>query len=304
METKPELTYTGVRVHSKNTVLVSSVADELAEEQVDHSIVFTWSPSGWTKKPIPHAVVAMCSLIDPAPQLFNVCATGEVIVASRAGFVDEHVDRSDDGPSHLTPLRSACAIQNTVYVAGMARRVYRRAAPGRWEAIDEGVFIPRNLRTASAGFLCLGGFGPSDIYAAGYKGEIWHYDGSKWTKQESPTNVALTSLRCGPDGLVYIAGLGGVLVRGRDGSWAAITQTVTADDFWGAAIFRGIAYFATDRAVYRLVEGELELVDFGPIGSITTRYLDCDSEVMWSVGSKHLIATQDASRWEEITGPN
>jgi len=242
--------------------------------------------------------------MEPERQLFCVCASGEVVVGSRSGFLEETIDNSKDGPSRLGQLRAACAIENRIYATGMARRVYRRTAPGRWEAIDKGLFVPRSQRTDALGFDCIDGRGPDNLFAAGFGGEIWHYDGQIWVQQESPTNVARTTMRYGPDGFVYIAGLVGTLLRGRLGIWESIHQELTKDDFWGMTIFKGVPYFATNRAVYRLQGAYLEPVDFGSLGKITTGRLDCDSEVMWSVGSKHLAVTRDGKIWEAVPGPS
>ena len=93
-DSKNELTYTGVRVHSSDIMVVSTVVDELEEKEVDHSLVFIRSAGQWTKKAITHPVIALCSVAEPELQLFCVCATGEVIVGSRAGFQEEIIDPS------------------------------------------------------------------------------------------------------------------------------------------------------------------------------------------------------------------
>ena len=299
----PEVTFTAVRVYNSKLAIISAVSDDLAEDNVDHSIVFTWSAGKWTKKPVPNAVVALCSVAQPAPQMFSICAAGQVLVASRTGFENEMVDESAEGPSPLVPLRTAQAIGAQIHVAGMARRVYRRSGLGTWEPIDNGVFVPRNERREGIGFLCIDGAGLSDITAAGYKGEIWYYNGRGWTKQESPTNLALNTLRYREDGLVYIAGMAGTIIRGAVNAWEGIPQQVTEDDFWGSAIFKGIPYFASGRAIYRLIGNNLEKVNLEALGPITTGHLDCDSEVLWSAGAKHLASTRDGSTWEAISGP-
>jgi hypothetical protein len=110
-------------------------------------------------------------------------------------------------------------------------------------------------------------------------------------------------MRCTENGLVYVAGLAGTIVRGRVGEWTSINQEVTEDDFWGSANFKGTPYFATSKAVYRLVEDDLQRVDFGPLGKITAGQLDCNSDVMWSVGSKHIAMTRDGQHWQSVAGP-
>jgi len=296
----PELTYTGVTVYSATRVFVSAVMDD---EKTDHSLVLRWAGGPWTQTPVSDIVIGSAVMMDQGPVLVNVGATGEVKLLLSKGTARETIDVSDDGPNPRVPLRVARSIAGQVYAAGMARRIYCRRGPGQWEAMDAGLRVPRTDRDRAVGLLSIDGWTANDLIAVGYKGEIWHYDGKSWTQQKSPTDVALTSIRCGPDGLAYVAGLSGTFLRGHHGQWDMMRQNTTQDDFWGLAILRGKPYVATDRALYDLRGDDLRPVDLKPLGTVTLRHLDCNTEVMWSVGDKHLAATEDGIHWRIVPGP-
>ena len=60
------------------------------------------------------------------------------------------------------------------------------------------------------------------IYAAGWEGEIWHYDGNRWSSICSPTNIILNDICCAGDGNVYAGGRVGMLIVCRRDHWKVI----------------------------------------------------------------------------------
>jgi len=50
------------------------------------------------------------------------------------------------------------------------------------------------------------------------------------------------------------------------------------------------------------VKHTLERVKLAGPKPVTTAYLDCDNDVLWSVGSKHLVSTRDGEDWKIIPG--
>jgi hypothetical protein len=299
-------TFTGIRVAEPNRVYVLAISDRLTAEGMDHTLVFRRRDDSWSHIPFSVAINDVCVTdpTGPALTLFSMSVGGEVTVDTLAGTTVEMVDESDEGPSELLQLRSIRLIGSRVYVAGLGRHVYRRVRPGQWEAIDQGVFVPRAQRTSPVGFEAIDGLKETAIYAVGYVGEIWFYDGRRWIQQDSPTNVALTCVRCLADDKVYVGGLGGTILRGSNGSWETIEQDETEEDFWGLTLFRGRVYLANYDGVFLLQDDTLERVEMGLGSKFTTAYLDADDQVMWSVGQKHLAMTSDGTTWKEIPKPN
>src|SRR5213083_2399530 len=124
-------------------------------------------------------------------------------------------------------IRNARAISGHVYACGMKRQVYERVDEGKW--VD--VSAPFPEANVTAGFEAVDGYSQNEIYAVGWNGEIWEYDGSQWADRSSPTNVILSAVHCAPNNLVYVAGQQGVLIRGRNSSWEIVEweQEVSVD---------------------------------------------------------------------------
>ncbi len=121
-------------------------------------------------------------------------------------------------------LRFMTEVNGKTYCGGTQGQIYRltdRQNDGKWEwdtispVLAEGEDAPM--------FESLTGFADDDLYAVGFGGQIWHYDGSEWSKKESPTNYILTQA-CTHKGHVYACGVGDMLVKGRGDSWEIISD--------------------------------------------------------------------------------
>jgi hypothetical protein len=156
--------------------------------------------------------------------------------------------------------------------------------------------------------MAIHGFDEKDLYAAGWEGEIWQYDGKKWLRREVPTNLAFFALLCAPDGNVYAAGQRGTIFVGRQDRWTLVEQDETKEDFYGAAWFKGNPYFSTSNGIFTLRKGILEKLDIKPKGPGKLKFtlnesfarLAAAEDVMWSVGSKMMLMTDDGATWTEL----
>jgi len=247
--------------------------------------------------------VSSWAVEEPNVRLLNLAVDGEVIVFTFPGEIVETIDSSNQGPSDLVTMRQMRCIGDSIYAVGMARHAYRRVGPDQWLEIDQGVFVPRAQRTSAVGFNALAGRKGTEIYAVGYKGEIFFFDGTAWEQQASPTNIALNDVAVAPDGTVYTCGLAGTIVRGRRNQWESVTQDLTSANFWSVVVFNEIAYLSNYDGVFRLDDNVLRRVEFGPGICLDTAYLDARDGVMWSVGHKDIAFTENGVDWSSIAKP-
>ncbi|MFY2561267.1 hypothetical protein ACN469_26945 [Corallococcus terminator] len=191
-------------------------------------------------------------------------------------------------------IRNAREIAGWVYACGMKRQVYKRIGDAKWVAMN----APPAAAAEKAGFEAIDGTSETDLYAAGWGGEVWRYDGKSWSPCESPTRVILSAVCCAPDGTVYVAGQQGVLLRGRGSSFAVVpwAEAVTSD-LWDLCWFRGKLYVATLSALYTLEGNRLVEVDFGEAGTPTCYGLATAEEVLWSIGRDD-VASFDGTTWK------
>jgi hypothetical protein len=298
-----DVTYTGVLVDSKEHVVVPGVIDKFVDDQRDHAIVFHREDDAWWHQMVDDSIAGVSVAREPTMKILHLCIDGEVAVSTLPGKAKEHVDTSANGPNRSAFMRCMRKIDGNVYAAGLARQVYRRLGPDNWTRIDQGAFVDRSQRTETIGFNAIDGFAASSIYAVGYGGEIWHFNGTGWVETESPTNVVLTGVKCLASGDVVVCGMAGTLLRGDSNGWRVIPQSATEADFWGIAEFRGRVYVSNREGLYLLDDADLTKVDMGIGVPVTTAYVDADSDVLWSVGHKDLVSTVDGIAWVVIDKP-
>lgn len=170
--------------------------------------------------------------------------------------------------------------------------MYRFEGPKHWTRIDDG--LPETFNAQA-----IHGFSGNEIYAVGREGSIWRFDGHHWHPCESPTSVTLTSIKCAPNGIAYIAGHRGVLLQGRNDMWSVVDQTETSDDIWDLEWFIDALYVSTMSNVYRLKQSQLEPVDFGDDRPKSCYQLSAGKDVMWSNGEFDLMSF-DGIEWTRI----
>ena len=86
---------------------------------------------------------------------------------------------------------------------------------------------------------------------------------------------------------------------GRGDEWRAIRHESTIEDIWGLAWFNDSLYLSTMRAVYRLKDDVLELVDFGDDLPATCYHLAAGDGVLCSIGEKDVMMF-DGQQWERL----
>jgi hypothetical protein len=236
----------------------------------------------------------------PQCQMVAIGAWGNVLVDGKGDFHEELIhDFKKVGPDRCGKLLRVRGIGKRAYAVGMGRMVYRRDDVNKWTAIDKGVLVPGDV-IELLGFDGIDGFSEEDIYAGGLQGEIWHYNGKKWTQLDSPTNVPLYDIICGGDGQVYAAGRDGVLVQGRGDNWRVLTDDAFQRDIWNLCWFADRLFIATTSGLFYLNEkGKIKPVDFGADVPNTTYHLSARDGIMWSIGAKDIMQ-YDGKTWTRI----
>jgi hypothetical protein len=244
---------------------------------------------GWTA-----IAVSVCKF--PTEQMIGIGPLGQARLIGGGDSHDEQMGVGDETPSSRGPLRAVRSIAGRAFAVGMQRQVYRRDGIDLWTCID------RDMRPAPGqivGFESTDGFEEDDIYAVGWEGEIWHFDGRRWHQSSSPTNFVLTDVCCAGDGNVYACGRVGMLLSGRNDLWRIIEHESMTEDIWSLAWFNQSLYAATYRGLFRLDGDRLIPVDMGKDTPATYFKLSTIQDVMWSIGAKDVMAF-DGQSWTRI----
>ncbi|NVN91648.1 MAG: hypothetical protein HXX11_13735 [Desulfuromonadales bacterium] len=272
----------------------------LAEEEKrasPHTKFLQCKDGKWIYRTMPWGTAGLCGVTVPDIEFFAVGVDGEVLRGTRTGFNDEKVDDSGNGPQKRGFLRDVRMIGGSVYVVGMGRQAYRRGKTGTWSRFDAGILSDTK---ELVGLNSVDGVNEKNIYAVGLSGEIWFYNGLKWVRVDSPTNLALHRVLCIAPDKVYACGAGGILLSGSEGKFEVIEPDTTDDNFYDMGWFQNKLYVAGLKNLYVMADDKLKVVDFKLGDGFTTGHLHSKENMMWTVGSRHLAYTLDGNKWIQV----
>jgi hypothetical protein len=265
------------------------------EAEIPHVAILKWKAGQITRVDAKFNAHTSCILEDPEYGVVRMSSSGGYSIETRGGVTSGNVFK-DSYPGlqaeRFGDIRSVASIAGKAYAVGGTGWAFRLDRIGGWTLIDKGLPTTFNIES-------IDGFSESDLYAVGYRGEVWRSDGGTWSRCESPTNVNLNTVLCGGDGVVYAAGSGGMMIRGRNSVWESMNHDDMNDDIWDLAWFGGSVYASTLAAVYRLNGGDLVAVSFEPDKPRSCYHLSVASGTMWSIGARDVMSF-DGSRWTRI----
>lgn len=270
-------------------VYIISKGKVLLNEDISHAIVIAVDQGQWADvvdTAWDSTAIAVARL--PSEKLIVVGEDGDVVTYT--GGVEA---REKISPKPVM-IRHARRISDYVYACGMKRQVYKRVDEGVWSDIG----APFPGVDEEVGFESIDGFNYEEVYAVGWNGEIWEFDGYKWIRRGSPTNVILTSVCCAPNGVVYAAGQQGIMIKGRHDVWESVEwEDEVAVDFWDLCWFEDDLYIATMTDLYKLRGNTLIEVDFGIEFPPSCYSLTSEEGVLWSIG-RDQVASYDGRDWK------
>jgi hypothetical protein len=197
------------------------------------------------------------------------------------------------------PKRLKCLFGFT-YSVGYPREIHKRVAVGRWERVGD-IPCPASA-IKGAGFNDLDAFAPTDMYAVGGHGDVWHFDGTAWKQMGFPSNVQLGTVTCAGDGNVYISGEGGSLWVGSKSTWTRVYEG-SSSILWNDVLwFKGQLWLASDYQ-FRIWDGkEMQAVTYE--GKSVSMYGHMDVyDGLLAIASPEWVKTFDGKEWRTIVAP-
>ena len=270
---------------------------------VDFTIFFTAFGNQWMQLQFDFDLVSVTSLVDDARNYRAWWLAGKrgEMVEIRQGV--SRIDRiegagtSKGGLGYLSQVRS---IGGQLFVCGYRRQVYRLQDDGQW-ALLSGAIIDRRPEGPWNGFESIDGFSPTDLYAAGDEGEVWHFDGVNWVQCDVPTNRTIADVRC-IDGVVWLCG-DGVVISGDRYGWTLVNGDDSVSENWWSIEKFGDSMFLAGNDVLATVQGQLvNPVRIPGRASISAHRLCAVPGALWSLGEEHLLRF-DGANWIETVCP-
>jgi hypothetical protein len=189
-------------------------------------------------------------------------------------------------------------IENELYVCGYGRQVYKHVNK-KWISIADDILTHEKAR----GFFDIDGVSSNNIFAVGWKGEIYFYDGKKWHMSDSPTSAHLASVCCVKNDDVWICGDNGVVLHGSFNHWTVIMDDAFTDNWYCIEEYDGNIYLAGNGIIGYIDGDSINPVDLGVGRPITTNRLHSKDGQLWSIGEKDILVF-DGSSWKEIHHPD
>jgi hypothetical protein len=301
-----DLVFAAVGVARRDLVYVLAHPAEPAGREEGEPLAYLLQRTGEKWDVLPTQWEAALLAIQHDPIIVRAIGVGgEVVRIAGSAIAREYVDRGPDGPAATGWLRGARAIGPYVFVVGMGRQAYLHDDSG-WRRIDQAIRAsgtmgaPPGAAPQPLGLEAVDGTSERDVYAVGLQGEMFRYDGARFRKLDSPTNLALRDVRAVDPERCFVCGTAGILLRGAGDDFEAVDHRSTEANLYSLEWFREQLYVASLKAVYRLAGDALVPVDLG-IPGLTAGNLHAADGVLWSCGARHLAFTTDGVAWTPVT---
>ena len=253
-----------------------------------------WSASPYTKR----AYVVLSKEGDVRIEV----AGGDPVIIEHIPDAGLHMDWSDNYGYVMTVRQ----IDQHLYVCGDNRQVYRRADSGQWEHIDQGILLPPTDKSMKC-LMDIGGVSERSIYAVGYSGEIFYFDGENWRQVNSGVDDDLFHVKVVSELDIYIIGANGTLLKGNQHfGFKNLSSVEDNQRFTGIEIFNGTLFLASNLGMFVYDSKGKKIVpyqtDLKP-DLVDCHVLEAKDGVLWSIGFKDL-ACYDGKTWTRINHPD
>ncbi len=247
----------------------------------------------------------------PAANELVAVDTGQQVFSYDRARAGQEVDipRAIPSTTFLATTRKVVRVGKSIYAMGWPRRVYRRTGFENWALLNNGMPLPRRLTSSNEDDLVealtsyrlndLAGFSEKDMYVVGDAGEVWHFDGTRWSRCAFPTNQRLCTVACGADDKVYVTTQTGSVWAGRGNVWKLVVDVENSLPFRDSAWFAGKLWCGSDYGLWTVEGDELVRADIPSEIFLVSGRIDIspDGRYMLTAGSRG-AALFDGTRWE------
>lgn len=265
-----------------------------------HSRVETFRSGRWSSVALDFQGVALTHLEgEDGPACWVLGRGGEVARISEQGVLREQLPGAGtDGVPRFGYVDALRVVGGELYACGYGRQVYVRR-DGAWTCVSEAILTQEE----GPGFLDVDGRSASALWAVGWLGELWHFDGEVWRQEESPTSAHLTALRVLPNGDAWACGFGGTVLHRRNGAWSVIDPGEFKGNWYGLERFGERLYLAGHGRLARVEDGRVVGVETGLGQRLSTHRLHASEGTLWSIAETQLLRF-DGATWTALAHPN
>lgn len=300
MTHQDSLFFTCGLVVKAGTLIIPAQYNSLPDEQMSR-VAFCFD-GNWVYNDVDNDVIGAVCFRRSDNSLWMLGRNGNIrhVKSGSADFTLENIRGKFENHRIETDRRGELLcireIDNELYICGQSSQVYRHSN-GAWTDIS-----PAGTKVGSPTLESLDGLSHDNIYAVGEKGHILHYDGSRWSTLDSPTNRPLSRVLCTREDEVYACGNDGLLLVGNRHGWQVIDTQRTVN-FWDMVLYNGHLYLAHVHGLVRYDGQDFVDVDTGIDPAPGAHKLDVGDGLLYSFGVDDLLKF-DGKRWERLICPH
>lgn len=280
-----------------NVICIASYMYALENTDVELTRIYLVANNKWEYYDISSHIVSLTYTADPA-RWWLLGKRGDITVLTPQEESTEFIQDAGTGPGKFGYLDKIVQIEGELYACGYRRQVYKRCG-GAWRHMDAGILCGQEA--FALGLTSLDGTDANNIYAAGRRGEVFHFNGERWARSDSPSTLTLRSVKCVEQDKIYICGNNGIVLEGNKNLWHVIKEDGFDDHFWSIEMFKDEIYMTSRRGIMRLVKDGYVSVD---MDRPTDGYrLHATRDQLWSIGTNEILVF-DGKRWEVLVCPD
>lgn len=176
----------------------------------------------------------------------NKNSVGQVYASGsgQKGFEQIHTPKDF---SDIVSIRRIKCIRGWAYAVSRFRMVFKRVEVGRWQPLNDGLELDRHETPGpDQGFNDIDGLADDDLYAVGGRGDVFHFDGRRWTRCDFPTNQQTCTVAVAPDGMAYITTVDGSIWAGTHDTWRLADKAEHGIEYNDSVWFKGTLWLCSD----------------------------------------------------------
>lgn len=287
-------------VIEKDYIYVAAKLDDLDPEEYDFSRLYFFDVNRWIHHDLKFDIKSVCLRLGSGKRQYCALSMqGDVEFQFKGGTAIEKIPGAGtrNGAGAMSQIRE---VGDDLVACGYNAQVYHRTTTG-WVSIAAGLAEfqesgqPVDLNSIDGSSL-------SNVFAVGYFGRIFHFDGQLWTELESPTNVHLERVRV-KDGKVFVCGNDGTLLIGDLSGFVVHDDPVVTEHLWSVEVFQSKVYLAGLQQLYVFDGKKLGVLSTGLKPEVDGYRLDARDGVLWSFGATNLAWT-DGNKWHRVDHPD
>lgn len=236
----------------------------------------------------------------PKDQYVGVDLNGHVYVLGGGdNFFEDDIQKWQTQGVKRGGIVKCRTIDGYLYIVGGSRSVGYRLGKSSWKSLTQGLPFKYERDWQTAGFEDIDGFSQNDIYCAGGKGDVWHFNGTKWQQIHFPSNLDLYTVCCASDGYVYISGYGGTTFKGRGDQWKQIYKGQMSIPFKDMVWYENKVWCTSDYGLWVIENDTVIEADVDPEVKVCSGYLSAEDGVLL-LGGYNGAAYKEKGAWHVL----